>query len=121
MINLVQNFAAGCLEGSKFGVPTWYRYVNGVDNAGKCSPDIDFSSNLQGGVIAILLGVFDIILFLGGIMAVGFVIVGAFQYIIAQGEPERAKNARSTIINALIGLVIVLFSTAIVRLIGNNL
>jgi hypothetical protein len=46
------------------------------------------------------------------------VIIGSFQYILTQGEPEKAKNAKSTIQNALIGLVIVILSTAIINFIG---
>lgn len=121
MLALLQNFAAGCLPASKFGIPTWYRYLPGSEEMGKCVPNVDLSGNLQGTVVAILLGVFDIVLFVAGLVAVGFIIFGAFQYMMSQGEPDRSKNARSTIINALIGLTITLFSTVIVRLIGNNL
>ena len=42
-------------------------------------------------------------------------------YVLSQGEPERAKKARGTILNSLIGLAIAIFSTAIVNFIGNTL
>lgn len=54
-------------------------------------------------------------------VAVGFIIFGGFQYMLSQGEPERTKGARSTILNALIGLAISLSAVAIVNLIGRNL
>ena len=62
---------------------------------------------------------FEIILRIGSVVAIGFVIFGGFQYIISQGEPERIKNSRTTIINAIVGLVVTIFASAIVSLIGN--
>ena len=77
--------------------------------------------DLPSVIIPIALAVFEIILRLGGIIAVIFVIVGGFQFITSQGEPDRIKNARGTIINALIGLVITISATVIVNLVSGVL
>ncbi|HTE57396.1 MAG TPA: pilin [Verrucomicrobiae bacterium] len=69
----------------------------------------------------VLLAIFEIVLYVGGIVAVVFVVYGGFLYLTSSGEPEKAKNARTTIINALIGLAITMLATAIVNLIGRNL
>lgn len=97
------------------GFPTWYKYLNvGTD----CSfEDVVLPDDLG----KILLAGFEIMLRVGGIVAVIFVIYGSIQYIISQGEPENIKNARTTIINALVGLVITMVATGVVNLVGGNI
>ena len=115
-------FAAACnLPGRVMGIPTWYRYFDGDDKTGKCSPVVDFSGDLSGSIVAILLAIFDIILFIAGLVAIAFIIFGAFQYMLAQGSPENSKKARDTILNALIGLTIVVFSSVVVGFFGSNI
>lgn len=127
MLHLLTRFAATCqdLGGSLpdriYGIPTWYKYLPSEDVAGKCSPVIDLTGDGQASVVAILLAVFDILIFFAGLIAVGYVIFGAIQFMVSQGEPDKIKNARSTIMNALVGLVLVLVSTVVVNLIGNTL
>lgn len=102
---------------SLLGFPTWYKYLNPTFENGQCNIDAPFPESIG----KILLAVFEILLRLTGILAVGFVIWGGFQYILSQGEPERSGHARTTIINALIGLAIAVSAVAIVNLIGRNL
>jgi hypothetical protein len=112
---------AACQPGGSFlGLPTWYKYLEGeTDSSGRCSINFDFQSSGDFG--AVLLAIFEIILRVGAIVAVIFVIYGGFEYITSQGEPDRAKNARGTIINALIGLAITVSAVAIVNLIARNI
>ncbi len=105
---------------SVYAVPTWYEYLDGVAIGGKCSPTIDFLAN-PGNIGKVLLAVFEIILFISGFIAGFFVIYGGFQYLISQAEPDKIKGARTTIINALIGLVITGLSVVIVNIIGRNI
>jgi hypothetical protein len=49
------------------------------------------------------------------------VFISGFKFITSQGNPESAKSARMTAINALIGLVIVMIATAVVSYIGRNI
>lgn len=127
MLSALSLFAKTCAEygGSLpdrvYGIPTWYKYLESADVNGKCSPVVDLPDSAQQVVIAILLAVFDILIFFAGLIAVIFVIVGAVQFITSQGEPDKIKNARTTIMNALIGLVIVVTSTILVNVIGNTL
>lgn len=102
---------------SFLGFPTWYKYLTKSVVNGKCEITFDLVQDWS----KILLAIFEIILRIGGIASVGFVIFGGFQYMLSQGEPERTKGAKSTILNAMIGLFITLSSTAIVNLIGRNL
>ncbi len=118
--------AANCnKESSSFlGFPTWYKYLNpnfdGKDCKLSLPKDVNGNTDFSKVVPPVLLAIFEIILRLGGLVAVGFVIYGGFQYVLSQGEPDKAKNARGTIINALIGLVITILSTAIVSLVANG-
>lgn len=56
----------------------------------------------------------NLILFASGAVAVFFLIFGGIQYVTSLGNQERMDGARKTITNALIGLVVVIFSFAIV-------
>jgi hypothetical protein len=50
-----------------------------------------------------------------GVLAVIMLIVGGFRYVTSGGNQENTKNARNTIIYALVGLVIVGLAQSIVR------
>lgn len=108
-------------------IPTWYKYLDTwYDEESKsCIVDDDKydsnSFNFFKAIPAILLAVFEIILRMAGILAVIFIVYGGFQYLITTGEPEKAKNARTTIINALVGLMIAILSVAIVNVVGRNI
>lgn len=67
------------------------------------------------------LNLLSIALQIGGYVAVGFVIWGGMKYIIAAGEPGKLAKAKTTIQNALIGLLIVLASVAIVTFVRDTL
>ncbi len=56
-----------------------------------------------------------------GVVAVIFVIIGGFKYMTSQGDPERLKNAKNTIMFSLIGLVVTLSAFAITAFILNAL
>lgn len=119
--------APGCdTSGSFLGLPTWYKYLDiGPKDKDKCAVTGPVDSNgkldwtLAGPRIG--LAIADILIRLSGIIAVGFIVYGGVQYVLSEGDPEKAKKARGTIFNALIGLVLVLVSTAIVTLVGSTL
>ncbi len=50
-----------------------------------------------------------------GYLAVGFIIWGGIQFMLSEGNPDKAASARNTIINASVGLVLALASVAIIR------
>ncbi|MCA9337639.1 hypothetical protein KC951_02945 [Candidatus Saccharibacteria bacterium] len=51
-----------------------------------------------------------------GVAAVAFIFVGAFRYVTSGGDSEAAKNARNTILYAVIGLAVAVSAEAIVVL-----
>lgn len=121
---------SSCDKSASFlGIPTWYKYLHvHEDSLGQsCSIETpkmvtDSSrTDVLMTVSAILLAVFEIILRIAVFVALVFIIWGGIQLQMSQGESERFSNARSTVINALIGLVITISATAIVNFVGNNL
>ena len=56
-----------------------------------------------------------------GIVAVVFIIVGGINYATSQGDSSKTKKARDTILYAVIGLLVALFSFAIVTFILNGI
>jgi hypothetical protein len=65
--------------------------------------------------------IIEILLAVAGLVAVVFLIVGGFRYITAGGNEETAESAKKTILNAIIGIVIVILAFVIVRVISNAL
>ncbi len=102
--------------GSFFGLPHWYEYLPGKIDAvtGNCVPYL----RTWNDAWAIALAIVDILLRIGGIVAVVYVIYGGFQYMISQGEPDRTSAAKNTIVNALIGIVIVIVAIVAVNFMG---
>lgn len=127
-----QTSAAPCdLGESVLGVPTWYKYFDGdSDESGRCSVVLPTTGTTEGnpdttdwakvvGYVAI--AATEILLRIAALVAVGYIIYGGYRYILSQGDPESAKSARQTIINALIGLVIAIASASIVHFVANRL
>lgn len=97
-------------------VVPWYKYLEGTDVGGKCRPNLSADELKNGKTISLVaMAVIELFTRIGGLIAAGYIIYGAFQYITSQGEPDGLKNAKDTINNALVGFVIVLLSTAIVQ------
>ncbi len=108
----VQAKSAGECGKSFFGIPYWYKYL-------ELDKDCNIKTTDQENVPAkIILGVIDIALFLAGLLAVIMIIWGGFQFIFANGEPGSIANARKTILNAVIGLIIAILASQIVRFVA---
>ena len=74
-------------------------------------------SKASGFVFRIL----QILLTIAGIVAVVFLVIGGFRYITSGGNEEAAETGKKTIINAIIGIVVIILSFVIVRVIANAL
>lgn len=60
-------------------------------------------------------------LYLAAIIAVIFIIIGGFMYITSAGNEGQAGKGRTTLVNALIGLAIIILSYLIVQVVYNFL
>lgn len=117
---LLNQFAAACGGGNFFGFPHWYKYLTDTETiAGKCTPKLDLANN-PGQIAAIALALLEILLRVSVLVAIGFVVSGGIQYMTSQGEPDKTRKARGTIINALIGLVIAVVAVTLVTFIGGQ-
>jgi hypothetical protein len=50
-----------------------------------------------------------------------FLIIGGYKYLLSAGDPNKMTAAKNTILHAVIGLVISLFSVAIVNIVAGAL
>lgn len=66
----------------------------------------------EDGVVRDIINLF---LYIIGIIAVIMLIYGGFQYLTSAGSSDKVKNAKNTILYAIIGLVIAIFAYAIVN------
>jgi hypothetical protein len=113
---------------SFFGLKPWYQYLpfNLTQNPASpdyCTVNLDFT----GGGAAwnqlwlIAIAVLDDLLIIAGVVALAFVLIGAFRYVTSQGEPQGIKDATGTIAGAIVGLIIAVVATDVVNYIGNVL
>ena len=79
----------------------------GAANSGSCGNGNDLSN-----VVTNIINIFSMIV---GIVAVIMVMVSGFKYITAAGDSSSLSSAKSTLIWAIVGIVIVAFSQAIVQ------
>lgn len=52
-------------------------------------------------------------------VAVLFLIIGGFRYVISAGNEDQAESGKNTVLNALIGIVIIVLSYVIVNVVAN--
>lgn len=65
--------------------------------------------------------VINIISVFAGAIAVLMIIIGGFRYVTSAGNAEATKSARSTIVYAVVGLVIIALAQIIVHFVLNNI
>jgi hypothetical protein len=73
-------------------------------------------NNALGDVTSAIL---NIAIPLAGIAAVVLIVVASYKMISSQGNPEKLKDAKDMITNAIIGLVFILLSVSILLLVSN--
>lgn len=81
---------------------------------GQCGTD---SAGSLNNVISVILNLLSVVV---GIIAVVMIIVGALKFITSGGDSQKVASARSTILYAVIGLVIVALAQVIVRFVLNK-
>lgn len=69
----------------------------------------------------LIIDVVALLLLFAGAIAVLFVIIGGYFYITAQGNEEQSEKGKKTLINAIIGVIVVIMSYAIINVISNTI
>ncbi|HYF04535.1 MAG TPA: hypothetical protein VEA59_00015 [Patescibacteria group bacterium] len=88
----------------------------GVD----CPSGIGVNCNTSGDIYGTIARVIYYVLGFAGLIAVAFLILGGFWYITSAGNAETAGKGKTTVINAIIGLVIIGFSFVIVNIVARQ-
>ncbi len=68
----------------------------------------------------IIIVVLNWLLAVAGLIAVFFLVLGGFRYITSNGNEENSEKGKKTIINALIGLAVVILAYVAVTVIANT-
>lgn len=113
--------AACASDGAQlFSIPAWYRgltdddcSIKKISNKG----DDAGSVTIQSFVWTVIGNVFDAIMRIVGVVATGYIIWAGFQYMISAGDSGKMANAKTTLTNACIGLVIAIVASGIVQLV----
>lgn len=112
----------GGLRGGFF--TPWYAYLPSKDDStGKCVPQLPSKGSgidVKQSVLLILVAVMELLTKLAGLIAVGYIIYGAVQYMTSQGEPQNITKAKTTITNALVGFIITVLAVALVQFLGRT-
>jgi hypothetical protein len=69
----------------------------------------------------IITRIINYLLLFAAMIAILFIILGGYKYITSQGNAESAKNGRATVLNAVIGLAIIILAYVIVSVVNNTL
>ena len=88
--------------------------VNKSITVSDCS---ESESQSFGGLVRRIINIFSIVV---GSVSVIMIIIGGFRYIISGGDSAGVSAAKNTILYAIVGLVIVLFSQIIIRFVISN-
>jgi hypothetical protein len=69
-----------------------------------------------GATITAIVG---IALAIAGLIAILFLIIGGFRYVTAGGNEEAAESAKKIILNAIIGIIVIILSYVILQVVAN--
>lgn len=75
------------------------------------------SSNKFYGPDGVLTKAAGLIAYIGGITAIIMIILGGFTFITGSGDPNTLTAARKTVLYAVVGLVVIVLPSAIIRLV----
>jgi hypothetical protein len=67
-----------------------------------------------GDILTVIANVIKIAMELAGALAVIFIIVGGIYYVTSTGDPARIKRAKEIVMQAIIGLIVVIVAYALV-------
>lgn len=115
-----QTYAAGKCDPDFFFFPAWHRGLT-YDTDCKIKPISDKkgdekpanSVTLSVFIWTVVLNISDGLFRVAGLVSTGFIIWAGFQYMISTGNPEGIKKAKTTLTNAIVGLIISVLAISI--------
>ena len=112
--------SAACSDAPILGITPWYRGLQ-EEKDGACMIKSPKSGELGKFITTIVLNILQAGFGVAAYVAVFFIIKGGFNYMLSAGSTDGMAGAKKTITNAVIGLVIVLLSAAIINTIASIL
>ena len=89
-------------------------FTDGLFSLGDLFWNIGKAGSFLGAISGVISGGFAI----GGILALLFLIIGGFRYVMSFGNPDQAESAKKTITYAIIGLILTISAYTLVKLIA---
>ena len=109
-------YAADKCSPTFFGIPAWYRGLTVSDtdcNIKKISNKGGTDVTLNSFIWTVVLNISDGLFRIAGVIATGFIVWAGFQYMISQGNSEKVAAAKTTLTNAIVGLIITILAVGI--------
>ena len=100
-----------------FSLPSWDTYITKDPAQGCTIVNFDFPMDIWLIALALL----DILFTLAFYVAGGFIIYGGYMMMSSQGQPDKLSQARSTITNAVIGLLLTVLATSIISYVAGRI
>ena len=89
---------------SLLGMVPWY-----------CGVDIHDEATLKSGIWTIVANILTDLTVIAAYLVIGYVIYGGYQYMLSNGDPGKVANGKKTLVQAFIGLAIVMLSNVILN------
>lgn len=77
--------------------------------------------NTDANIKTLVTNILTIVFYVAGVLAVVYLIYSGILYITAAGNPDSAKKGQQGIINAIIGIIIVILAIVIVTAVSNSI
>ena len=110
-------FGAKCSQNASDRIllfPAWYK---GLDCDSKGHP----TANALGDVWVVALNIIEWFIIAASYLAAAFIVWGGFKYIKSRGEPGKLAEAKTAILQAVIGLGLALISVALVEFVTGTI
>lgn len=118
------SYAGPCKGATIVAIPAWYDNLCGSDQKTLQSPKefagtgSDDKTGIGKYLTIIAMNIVTILLYVVGYVSLAFIIWGGFKYIISGDSSNGTSAAKTTILNAIIGLIISIMAIAIVKFIA---
>ena len=92
---------------------------SGVRNLFPNSPLSVSGSQTLTGPNGLIFNLISMLLGVAGAVAIVFIIIGGFWYITSAGNEEQAEKGKNTLLNAIIGIVVIVLSYVIISVVSS--
>ena len=114
VVAMPQAVNAQCGQGRTFlGIPSWDRGLRSCESISLS--DFEEDQEDVNPALVVALNIIEALMRIAGMVAMAFLIIAGFKYVLSEGNPQKVAEAQATVLNALIGLVIAVLGVAAIR------